>query len=479
LVSQAEETYSPPVRAQVPFAFPVNLYGVIRRALRRAKGVLAKDPDNPAGDFGAENTGGLFTGFLAEEDEFDRRTLWRLGSWGFAAVGAVTLAVLANQSSLGWRRNQLAAVEVARQAQQIQMLTRESQNEARRLASAIETLDSDRDRLYSRVTMLEQGLDSVTGTIAKQSTAAPQPVPSPYPAWVQEPAAHPAPPPVPIVATVATIVPAPTAPEKPVAEKPPVLALDKPSAAAGEKPPAEKATVETGPDAAISSAGPDPAIAAAPPPAMPVVAAKLMIGPPDPAASKPAEPAKSAAAVTASPMPEVVAAAPAADDGEQAKEDAGAPKAEVQRTEFGVDLGAANSVPGLRALWRGLLKSRSNAPLFNLRPIIVIKEGANGLGMQLRLVAGPLRDAGAAAKICAVLAENGRACETAVFDGQRLTLKDEPPPATPAPNKPASRRHAAPVPKRAAAVVVEEPPKKPEPVSAVSAITSMFGRREQ
>ena len=78
---------------------------------------------------------------------------------------------------------------------------------------------------------------------------------------------------------------------------------------------------------------------------------------------------------------------------------------------------------GLRALWRGLLKSRSNAPLAALRPIIVIKEGTNGLGMQLRLVAGPLNDAGAAAKICAVLTENKRPCETAIFDGQRLSLE--------------------------------------------------------
>ena len=78
----------------------------------------------------------------------------------------------------------------------------------------------------------------------------------------------------------------------------------------------------------------------------------------------------------------------------------------LQHTEFGVDLGGANSVAGLRALWRGLLKTRANAPVVALQPIIVIKEGANGLGMQLRLVAGPLHDAGAAAKICAVLGEN-------------------------------------------------------------------------
>ena len=65
-------------------------------------------------------------------------------------------------------------------------------------------------------------------------------------------------------------------------------------------------------------------------------------------------------------------------------------KSSLRRTEFGVDLGTANSVNGLRMLWLGLLKSRSNAPLTALRPIIVIKESTNGLGMQLRLVAGPL-----------------------------------------------------------------------------------------
>ena len=129
-------------------------------------------------------------------------------------------------------------------------------------------------------------------------------------------------------------------------------------------------------------------------------------------------------------------------------DEATAPKVSLQRTEFGVDLGTANSVNGLRMLWRGLLKSRSNAPLAALRPIIVIKEGTNGLGMQLRLVAGPLNDAGAAARICATLTENNRPCETAIFDGQRLSLKpDDPPPAA---AKPTHRRRG--VAKRAAVV---------------------------
>src|SRR3979411_1393667 len=133
---------------------------------------MARDPDHQAGSLENDNTGGWLTGFLAEEDEFDRRSLWRLGSWGVGSVAAVIVALLANHSSVGWRREQTASADLVRQSQQIQWVAKESQNETRRLASAIDTLNSDRDRLYSRVTVLEQGLDSVTGTIARQNFAA-------------------------------------------------------------------------------------------------------------------------------------------------------------------------------------------------------------------------------------------------------------------------------------------------------------------
>ena len=169
--------------------------------------------------------------------------------------------------------------------------------------------------------------------------------------------------------------------------------------------------------------------------------------------------------------PEAMASAPpaAADDGPEATESI--PK--VQRTEFGVDVGGANSVGGLRALWRGLLKTRANAPLAALRPIIMIKESSTGLGMQLRLVAGPLTDAAAAAKICAGMTANDRPCEPTVFDGQRLSLtgndRDQPVPTAP-PSKPYSHgRHGS---YRHSAAPKEEPPKKPEP----SMLSSIFSR---
>ena len=458
---------------------------------------MAKDPDHLAGSFETENTGGLLSGFLAEEDEFDRRALWRIGSWGVAAVGAVVIAVLANQSSIGWRRDQMAAIDLTRQAQQIQIAARDSQNETRRLASAVDTLNGDRDRLYARITSLEQGLDSVTGAIARQGSAS----------GASPTAAEPQPT-APPVAPVATIQTAPAnADRAPAADKPanreaspgPAAPIAKDGARNDVKVEAAKPEVAKSdlakndlPKADASKADaaktepakadvakadavkPDSAKALPATPSMPLMASKSIMAPPDPAAGKLIEPNQPPGVVTSAPISEVVASVPPVAD---ADDEAMAPKAALQRTEFGVDLGSANSVPGLRALWRGLLKSRSNAPLAVLRPIIVVKEAANGPGMQLRLVAGPLNDAGAAAKICAVLAENKRPCDTTIFDGQRLSLKaDDTPPADVKPAPQQRRRGMA---RRPAAAVappaVEEAPKKPE----TSTITSWIGKKLQ
>jgi len=141
---------------------------------------VAKDSDKSAGALDADKAG-LLTGLFAEENEYDRRSLWRIGTWGFVAVGAVVVAVTSSQWSQGLKRDQLASADLSRQAQQIQSLAKESQNETRRLANAVDTLNSDRDRLFSRITVLEQGLDSVTGTVAKQAATAnavPKPPPS-------------------------------------------------------------------------------------------------------------------------------------------------------------------------------------------------------------------------------------------------------------------------------------------------------------
>jgi len=358
---------------------------------------MAKDSNRSAGAPDADNGGGWLSALLAEEPEFDRGSLWRIGSWAVAALGAVIAAMMANQSSLGWRREQVAAGDLARQAQQIQLLARESQNETRRLASAIDILNSDRDRLYSRLTVLEQALDSVTGALAKPSAAAGGPPPAAVP--LNGPAAaspasdgQPAPP-GPISAPFPAVAPLATAP--------PPAAVEKPR----ETKPVPNAATSV-PLAAPASATAAPAAAPAP-----LGTAKSMMSPPDPAAPKMVE----------APKPPVAAmAAPSAETPQPTATEADAPKAEVQRTDFAVDLGGASSIGGLRALWRGILKS--NAELAALHPIIVVKEGTSGLGIQLRLAAGPLQDATAAAKICAALLESQRSCETTVFDGQKLAM---------------------------------------------------------
>jgi hypothetical protein len=465
---------------------------------------LAKKPDHLP-DFEADDTGGVLSNLLAEEGEFDRRALWRIGSWGVGATAAVILAVMANQSSLGLKRDQVAAVDLTRQAQQIQLVARESQNEARRLAAAIETLNNDRDRLYTRVTGLEQGLDSVTGAVARQGSGAASPA-----VGHAEPQAGRNPQPSPAVAPVAT------APTTPAADKS-IAATAEPApsavysgakdAAKTDAAKAESARLEAAKaemtkadlakaDLAKAEAAkadlakadlakadlakveaakaevakadavkPEPA---KPSPATPLIAAQSMMAPPDPAASKLVEPGKAPNPVISGPIPDVMASAADA----EADDDA-APKVSLRRTEFGVDLGTANSLNGLRMLWLGLLKSRSNAPLSALRPIIVIKESSNGLGMQLRLVAGPLNDAGAAARICAVLTENKRPCETTIFDGQRLSLKADDP--SPAAAKPTYHRRG--IAKRAA--VVEEVSKKPEvpPATTQATLSSFFNRK--
>jgi hypothetical protein len=100
----------------------------------------------------------------------------------------------------------------------------------------------------------------------------------------------------------------------------------------------------------------------------------------------------------------------------------GAAASTATRTEFGIDLGSAATVEGLRNLWSSV--KGSHAPLLEgLRPVVAVRDGAKPGALELRLVVGPLANAGVAARLCAALAAAGLTCEPAVFDGQRLALK--------------------------------------------------------
>ncbi len=384
---------------------------------------------------------GLF-GVLAEEEDLDQRALWRLGSWAVSAVGALVLAILVSQSSGQDQHGQMVSADLARQAQQIQRLTKEAQSELSRLGAAIETLNSDRDRLFTRVTMMEQNLESVTGSIARGAAAFPPHLPV-----VAAQPAHPAPksaarttPPAPGPAQDGDKTVAEAArPASPAAEPVPVP-TSRPEIETGASKPAETPAPAAAGAAAIPSAPPSA-------PSKPeVVISRAMLGPPDPAAGRLIDPAAATtpAAAMASPTDPHLAsraslvaaprpmAPPAVVSTTQEPEPAAAvpklPSVPVPRTEFGIDLGGANSLDNLRVMWSRLIKTHKT--LSALTPVVTVKE--RNAGTQLRLVAGPITDAATAAKLCAGLTAADQFCETAMYDGQRLSTKR----ATPAPPQP-------------------------------------------
>jgi hypothetical protein len=154
---------------------------------------------------------------------------------------------------------------------------------------------------------------------------------------------------------------------------------------------------------------------AAPAPSAPLVP------PPAPQTAAPAAPA------SAQPAPQGAAPAiPAAPNRVAAGHlTTGAPTAAdsvATKTEFGIDVGGNASVEGLRTLWMSL--KTSQPILFDgLRPVVAIREGQKPGTIELRLIAGPIANAGMAARMCAALAAMNQTCQPAVFDGQRLALQ--------------------------------------------------------
>jgi hypothetical protein len=94
----------------------------------------------------------------------------------------------------------------------------------------------------------------------------------------------------------------------------------------------------------------------------------------------------------------------------------------VTRTEFGVDIGGKDTLEALRTLWSSVRGNHSM--LFDgLRPLVAVREGNKPGALDLRLIAGPLPNAVAAARLCATLSAAGVTCQPTVFDGQRLALR--------------------------------------------------------
>lgn len=94
----------------------------------------------------------------------------------------------------------------------------------------------------------------------------------------------------------------------------------------------------------------------------------------------------------------------------------------AMRTEFGVDLAGDTSIEALRLRWQQF-RNQHGPVLEGLKPVIAIQEGSRPGSVELRLIAGPLSNANAAARLCATLSAAGVNCKPAVFDGQRLAVR--------------------------------------------------------
>ncbi|MCB1392178.1 SPOR domain-containing protein [Nitrobacter sp.] len=393
---------------------------------------MAKNQNGLAESVQPDESGGWAGGFLADEDGFDRRALWRLGSWGAGSIGAVIIAFLAYNSGAGLRPQQTAVADLAKQSPQLE-IAKAAEKEIRRLSVAIDTLNGDRDRLFARVAALEQEFESVTGSISQNARtrteatmAAAPPTMEPDPAKKPDSVVNAstttnASTEAPLSATVAfTMADAAAAVKPSVAPSP----VDDSSKSGNVQPtPSTPITPGTGASAATAT------------PVTPQAASQPAPAAHDPPATMPRERDKTAALETAELEAErnlhhhkeaqnVAASTPPIADAPQSPPLPPSPAIPAPHTDFGVDLGSAGSIKGLRALWQNLLQSEAKE-LTSLHPMIVLKETNNGSGTQMRLVAGPLADAAAAAKICAVLSENGRTCGTAVFEGQRLLAKGD------------------------------------------------------
>ncbi len=149
----------------------------------------------------------------------------------------------------------------------------------------------------------------------------------------------------------------------------------------------------------------------APTPVAAAPASRAVIAAPPAASAPPPAPAQRAAAEPSPPraaMPAPVAPPP------RAATPAPAP--------YGVDVGRAVSVQVLRARWLGI-RSAHGQLFEGLTPVVMLREIPHTGRLELRLVAGPLANAAAAARLCAALAPYRLPCQPTPFSSQHVALQ--------------------------------------------------------
>jgi len=297
-----------------------------------------------------------------------------------------------------------------------------SEFEVARLNDAIRALAAERDRLAARVDTLEQSVGDITASIntAKKTASAPPPTEAPKeaekkPEIARAPEAPP-PAPAPIVASAPPPAPPAEAPAKPAAPQTPVFSVKDLPEQAAEKPaekPAAPRAVRT-PTAISWFERPNPARAHAQRTSRTHTAKTT---PPAAAPNPPPIPPARPASANNGPATQVAQILPNAQPQQGLTDVTGATK-----TEFGLDLGGETSLDGLRARWAAI-KGKHREALEGLQPLVRVREGSRPGTVELHLIAGPVSNAGTAARVCAKLQAAGLACQAAEFDGQRLSVR--------------------------------------------------------
>lgn len=299
-----------------------------------------------------------------------------------------------------------------------------SEFEVARLNDAIRDLAAERDRLSARVETLEHSVGDITASISAAKKPVSPPAPTPAPATAEEPkpnieiakAAEP-----PAVAQSPRHAPVPM----PVSRPQSFFPLTFPPAADAGKPKSE----------------PQPRIAEDRIPAHVKPVGKIERPGQYAKAAQPSKPKHHKhRRHTVRPAPVAASAllvppqAMAVKKGPQAPQTQKRPQTQVahilpqqpeitgaMKTEFGVDLGGETTLDGLRARWASI-KGNHGTALEGLRPLVRVREGSRPGTVELHLVAGPLANAGTAARVCAGLQKKGITCRASEFDGQRLSL---------------------------------------------------------
>jgi len=321
-----------------------------------------------------------------DEGHIDMRPLLRLTVWGTFAVAAVGATVLAGRTDVGTARAKVAMATlraapsdaVNRPNDMLANRPAVPDENEKRLAEQVRTLTADRDRLAERVATLEHNLTDLTGSIAR-SAAANNAVSN---------------------GTAANAA----APAQEKADAPPAAAASATPAAQAPQAPADN----------VANGSRDDQAAAAPAPAAPQPGVGQPAAVPLP---RPGPLATIQSYVTSSsPIP------PASPPTRVAVVHADTPPPQAPAGGFAIDLGSATNINTLRAHW-GAVKAAHGAMLAGLQPLVSVRQSSRPGFTEFHLVAGPVTDAGAAARLCSALTSVRVPCRPSTYNGQRLDLR--------------------------------------------------------